>query len=479
MRIVQVAAEFAPLIKAGGLGEVLIGLSRQLVKRNQEVDVIIPKYDTLPLHLLQDLKIEIPDFSIFEEQTEISNTMWSAQFENIRIHLLETKHPANYFNRGNIYGFADDAPRFLYFAKATAAYLNLKQTPIDILQLHDWHTAALAAMMKGNKLIKKTILNIHNLEYQGKCGINDLKQAGIKRELIDSFHNNDHHHPDSYNILRGGLALVDQIVAVSPSYAREILTPEYGWGLNPLLNKRKATLSGILNGIDQILWNPATDPYLNKQYNKTDSVDSIKAAKKQNQDFLRDKFGLKGAPWVGAITRIVPQKGPEFIEAAIQQTVDAGGAFILLGSSPIPELQRHFEAIKTKFERCPQVLIQLNFDEDLAHKLYASLDFLLLPSHFEPCGLAQMIGMHYGTIPIARKTGGLKDTVFETEDKEKWNGFTFTHANIDEFSACLNRAIKTNERSKIMQNGLQTDFSWETPTSQYIELYKNLLQNSR
>ena len=477
MRIVQVAAEFAPLIKAGGLGEVIIGLSRQLVKMNQEVAVIIPKYDSLPLNILKELKIETPHFITQDGQNEIDNTMWSAKFENIQIHLLETKHPANYFNRGNIYGFADDAPRFLYFAKAVAAYLNFKQIPVDVLQLHDWHAAALTALMKGNRLIKKTILNIHNLEYQGKCGLNDLKHTGIRQDLLHSFHGNEDHHPDSYNILRGGLTLADQIVAVSPTYAKEILTSEYGWGLESLLNERKANLTGILNGIDEIIWNPATDPYITKNFNTTDSTETITAAKKQNQDFLRDKFGLKGYPWIGAITRIVPQKGPEFIEAAIQQTVDAGGTFLLLGSSPLPELQKHFETVKKKFENCPQVLIQLNFDEDLAHKIYAALDFLLIPSHFEPCGLAQMIGMHYGTIPIARKTGGLKDTVFETEDKNQSNGFTFSSRNIDEFLECLNRALKTNERTKIRHNGLRTDFSWKEPAKQYQELYKSLLQS--
>jgi starch synthase len=481
MHIIQVAAEFAPLVKAGGLGEVIVGLSRQLTLLGHRVDVILPKYDLLPLKLLKNLRIETPHFDSIESGQKISNTMWSAEFENIRIHLLETHHKAAYFDRETIYGCEDDLARFLYFSRAVADYLKMKQTSVDILHTHDWHTAALAAMRWDNTSIKKTVLSIHNLEYQGKCGLRDLQQVNIREDLLQRFHGDSSDHPDSYNILRGGIEEADAIVPVSPSYAKEILTPEFGCGLNHILATKKNRITGILNGIDAVLWNPEKDLYLSTNFKKTDPVEKVIIAKRKNQDELKVKFVLKGSPWVGAITRIVPQKGPEFIEAAIQQTIDCGGTFLMLGSAPNPDLHRHFQYIKTKFKDCAQVLIQLDFDEALAHKLYASLDLLLIPSHFEPCGLAQMIGMHYGTVPIARMTGGLKDTVFESQDMDKWNGFTFDSRQACDFSRTLDRALTLKKEQprifeKIMSNGFKTDFSWKNPADQYLSLFKNLLE---
>ena len=485
MHIVQIAAEFAPLAKAGGLGEVIVGLSRELTRTQQSVEVILPKYDVLPLELLSNLKLEIPHFITREGHQEISNSVWSAEFENIQLRLIEMHHPANYFKRGSIYGFNDDVPRFLYFAKAAAEYLAIKQQPIDILHLHDWHAAGVALLARGKFKERLQVgaiaLSIHNLEYQGKCGAHDLEAIEIAGEWLQACHGNEPAHPNSYNVLKGGITVVDRIIPVSPTYAHEILTPEFGFGLETVLSQYTSKMVGILNGIDQTLWNPATDPHLAIHFAKQDAVQSIFRAKQETQNLLSKRFGLKGAPWVGTITRLVPQKGPEFIEAAIEKTIEQGGVFALLGSSPIPEMQHHFEAVKARYQNHPQVLLHLTFDEALAHQLYAALDFILVPSHFEPCGLSQMIGMQYGAIPIVRSTGGLKDTVFDSEDKNRWNGFVFQKPLISDFLAALQRAfgVKTahpEQYAEIMKQGLNADFSWQTPTQKYIALFLEMLK---
>jgi len=252
MHIVHIAAEFAPLVKAGGLGEVLIGLSRALTSLGEKVDVIIPKYDLIPTNLLSNLQKEVPHFTAYEGSQEISNTMWSAQFENINLHLLEMHHPQKYFNRGEIYGFPDDVPRFLYFSKATVEYLKIKQLPIDILHLHDWHTAAIAPLIRDSIKVHSIALSIHNLEHQGKCGIKDLEAIGLSGSALSKCHGADSRYPDSYNTLKGGIESSDAIIPVSPTYAKEILTHQYGCGLDPILSKRKSHIYGILNGIDEL-----------------------------------------------------------------------------------------------------------------------------------------------------------------------------------------------------------------------------------
>lgn len=482
MHIIQVAAEFAPLIKAGGLGEVLVGLSRQLSASNHRVDVILPKYDFIPLELLANLKLEIANFTTWENSREIKNTMWSAEFENIHLHLLEPHHPANYFNRGKIYGFEDDVPRFLYFCKATIEYLKIKQFPIDILHLHDWHAAPAAALAREHLPPTSIALSIHNLEHQGKCGAHDLIRIGLHDQRLKKFQCDQ--YPDSFNSLKGGIEECDAIIPVSPTYAKEILTAQYGFGLDSTLLKHQHKIRGILNGIDEILWNPDKDHFLEAKFNPSGPLPKVIDAKKKNQDSLAKRFGIKGpkdAPWIGTITRIVHQKGPEFLEAAIEQTIQNGGIFALLGSSPIPKMQSHFEQLKMRYKSHSQVFLHLDFDEELAHQLYAALDFILLPSHFEPCGLTQLIGMHYGAIPIVRSTGGLKDTVFEKTSLTKQNGYVFEGLEIPPFLEKITEAVRVmktepQRHAQIMSNGLKSDFGWEKPAKEYLELYRNLIR---
>lgn len=483
MRIVHLAAEFAPIAKAGGLGEVLVGLSRELTRSGNEAEVIIPKYDFIEQDKIRNLKIEVPNFKCLEYQ----NAMWSGLVEECHLHLLEARHPAGYFHRGKIYGCEDDIPRFTYFSRAALEYLSLKKEPIDVLHLHDWHTSLCAPLVKDifkELKVKSIVLSIHNIEYQGKCASSDLDLVGMNGTSYltpDKLQDDNPKFPKSINLLKGGIVYADAIVPVSPSYATEILTPAYGFNLNVTLRKMTSKITGILNGIDTTIWDPTKDPQISTQY----TVESSLKGKQANRaKFLLDK---NKKPWVGAITRLVPQKGPELIEEAIKTTLELGGCFLLLGSSPILKIQEHFDQLKLKYKDHPQILLHYHYDEGLAHQIYAALDLLIVPSHFEPCGLTQLIAMRYGTVPIVRSTGGLKDTVFDCEDPKipssQRNGFTFKEPTKAGMNAVLNRAFQLfkSEPStfqSLVRRGMQSDFSWKKPTQEYLKLYRSLKNTS-
>ncbi|MBX7066938.1 MAG: glycogen/starch synthase [Parachlamydiales bacterium] len=483
MRIVHLAAEFAPIAKAGGLGEVLLGLTREVSKKGLDVEVILPKYDLIDLSKVQNLSIEVPNFKCLDSQ----NAVWSCRYEECQLRLLESRHPAGYFHRGKIYGCEDDIARFTYFSRAALEYLALQNKPIDVLHLHDWHVALCAPMVRHlftQLRVKSIVLSIHNIEYQGKCAVSDLDRIGLKGDFYLAPHllqDDNPKHPKTINLLKGGLVFSDALIPVSPTYAQEILTPQYGGGLDGTLRKLKPKIFGILNGIDQKIWDPEKDPALSMHYS-TESVAKGKQA-------ARAKIKLDGTkrPWIGAITRLVVQKGPELLEEAIETTLKLGGSYALLGSSPHPKMQEHFNQLKKKYEGNARVLFQFEYNEQLAHELYAALDLLLVPSHYEPCGLTQMIAMRYGTVPIVRSTGGLKDTVFDAEDSStpavKRNGFVFRDATKASMNQTLKRAFELFNSDPVtfqtlIRRGMQTDFSWKNPTLEYIKLYRTLLKSA-
>jgi len=491
MKIIHLSAEFAPIAKAGGMGQVLVGLSRELTRIGQQVEIILPKYDFIDTSIFSDLKIELADFKCFEKGIHHSNTVWSATLEGCKILLLETDHPERYFHRGTIYNCTDDTARFLYFSKACLEYIKNKNEPIDILHLHDWHVAIAAVLAKDffNLPIKATLLTLHNTEYQGLCATWDLDAIGLNGSdylIPQKLQHDPINHPETLNLLKGGIVYADAINTVSPTYAKEILTPTQGHGLDALFRQYKYKLNGILNGIDQKLWDPETDPSIPIHYSEKSALSTICLAKNAAKELLQKKFHLTPnmRPWIGAVTRIVPQKGPELLEEGISLTIQSQGIFLLLGSSPIPSLQKYFETLKHTYEQPPYALLHFEYDDVLAHLIYAALDFVLVPSHFEPCGLTQLIAMRYGTIPIVRATGGLKDTVFDCEDSsvalQKRNGFLFQNATPLDCKSALNRAIHLfrSEPSifqSMIQRVMRIDNSWEKPAQKYLRLYTQMI----
>ncbi|MBI5273083.1 MAG: glycogen synthase [Chlamydiia bacterium] len=494
MRIVQFATEFAPVAKAGGLGEVVTGLSKELFRLGHTVEALIPKYDLIDMEKLSEVKIEVPDFKCIENGQQIANTLWSSSCEGVRLLLLEARHPSGYFHRGTIYGCSDDAARFLYFSKAAIQCLALRDAPIDVLHLHDWPVALAALLVREIFFlpVKTIVLTIHNAEYQGKCATWDLGAIGLNGTdylVKEKLQDDDPAYPERINLLKGGVVYSDAITTVSPSYAKEILTREEGYHLETTFRKYQSKLHGILNGLDESLWEPSRDLHLTAPFHRTAPLTTILSAKEANRQALCQRFRLdeRSRPWIGAITRLVLQKGPQLLEEAIAYTLKLGGVFILLGTSPIPEIQSHFNALKVKYRGNPHIVLHLDYDETLSHQIYASLDFLLIPSLYEPCGLTQMIAMRYGAIPIARATGGLKDTIIDCDDpttlSSKRNGLLFPQFTKASMTQALDRAFHlfnhdTRAFHGLIRNGLQIDWGWKIPAQKYLQLYTNACKSS-
>lgn len=477
MKIIHLSTEFAPIAKAGGLGDVLLGLLRRLSELKHDATIILPKYDFLPPLPLQK---EISTFFCTENGVSYANKMWSAKVENCHLLLLEAFHPKNYFNRSKIYGEPDDVTRFLYFSKACLEYL--KNQPLDVLHIHDWHTAAASILAKDLYNFKtRVIFTIHNAEYQGRCARWDLEAIDLKQDYSAKLH--DDQYPDALNLLKGGIIYADAVNTVSPTYAQDVLNESAVGSISSTFRTYKEKLTGILNGIDQKMWNPYMDKHLPTHYSPRNKPANIINKKQLILNDLRKRFGLgeNQRPWVGAITRLVYQKGLELLEQALYQTLELGGSFILLGSSPIPAIQHHFDHLKENYKNNNNVLFCFEYNEAFSHELYGALDFLVMPSLFEPCGLSQLIAMRYGTVPIVRKTGGLKDTVFDLDDEtvpfENRNGFVFENPTKEDLHDALKRAFqffrKKEDYQNLVKRIMKQDFGWEKPTEKYLKLYNN------
>lgn len=493
MRIIQVASEMAPLAKVGGLADVILGLSRELKNIGEDVAIIIPKYDCLESSDIKDLTIAYEDVPTTYKGNVYQNSIWTGTVESIKVYFLEPHHPKEFFNRGCFYGCEDDSERYLYFSRAVADFLVKGPLKPDIVHIHDWQTAAIAPIFKElyPTIAPKIVFTIHNLEYQGQVAPFNLDWIGLpSTKLLNPDLMGDYFNPRDLNLLKGAIAYSDYITTVSPTYAWEIMTPEGGRGLNRFISRFKNKFEGILNGLDYIYWNPETDRYLPAPYSsritpqsKTDSKTLDK--KGYVKRILREKLMLseEHMPIVGCVTRLVPQKGIELIKQALKRTLEKNGQFVLLGSSPIPEITEEFHELKQKYDDHPHVHLVLHHQEDIAHLIYGGSDLFIVPSLFEPCGLTQLIALRYGSIPVVRKTGGLADTIFDIDYSPKsfneTNGFVFDHPDIQGINSALDRAIfewfKDPERwRKLIVQGMNMDFSWKKPAEKYLAIYKRL-----
>lgn len=494
MHILHIAAELAPVAKVGGLADVLGGLSSQLSKIGHDVDIILPKYDCMDSDAIDELDIVYSHLKSYFNGSWYTNTVWVGWVGSLKVYLLDPHHPDYFFDRGCIYGCDDDIKRFLYFNRAAMEFIYKQGLNPDAVHIHDWQTSAIALLYKdmyakwGLKVPKIT-LTIHNLAYQGKCSPEDLNLIGIdgtsylKPEKLQ-----DNARENTMNLLKGGIVYADAITTVSPSYAKEILEPVGGQGLEVTLKKHSSKLYGVLNGIDYEYWNPETDGVIPAHYSYREiplqkgdrnTIDKKAYIKKS----LREHLMLEQLhrPIVGTIARLVPQKGLDLIKASIDQIVDLGGQFVFLGSGPIPSINAEFHSLRHHYLDHPHVRIMLQHDEALAHMMYAGCDMMVVPSLFEPCGLVQLISLRYGTVPIVHKTGGLADTVFDLDVngiQNKANGYTFEQPQPELLHAALSRAIHCwyehpDTWRQLVVQGMTMDYSWKQSASKYLEIYTN------
>ncbi len=473
MRVAHLASEVVPFSKTGGLADVVGALPPALAALGQEVTVVAPGHRTA-------LKDPPPG----EVRGEVAALGLTAKVNvllhrDVRVVLLDC--PALYV-RPALYSlpdgdFPDNAVRFAFFARAALAALA-RLGGVDVVHAHDWQAALAPFLLRHDGATRfampaaKTVLTIHNLAYQGVFPPWALDACGIPRELFTmdllEFYG-------SANFLKGGMVSADAITTVSPTYAREILTPEFGCGLEGVLATRSDTLFGILNGLDVDEWDPRRDPHLEMPFGDDDDIVDGKAAARQL--LAREARLAPGRRLlIGMVSRLAEQKGADLLAAALDDVVARGFDVVVLGAGE----RRYEEAMRAAEAAHPgRVAAFIRFDERLAHRIYAASDLFLMPSRYEPCGLGQMIAMRYGTLPVVNPTGGLADTVVDADDEEGGTGFVLPALTPDALVATLARAaefVSDPERLAGMRTrGMARDFSWKASASEYVKLYERLV----
>ncbi|CAI7729476.1 unnamed protein product [Closterium sp. NIES-53] len=514
LHIVHVTAEMAPLAKVGGLGDVVTGLGRACLARGHTVEVMLPFYECLDTKQIDNLQLK-RSFGSYFKGDWVGVEAFSGEISGVPVVLLK---PENHFFRGGrIYGGSyNELEAYLFFSRASLEFLQVTGAQPDILHIHEWHTAAVALLYwdiyhQLNLQKPRLILTIHNMEHHGECRWEQLDMCGLDgQSYLDSEKAMDDrtvgHNPERLSMLKGGIVYSNIVTTVSPTYASETFCN--GWLANTLL-KYRTKYFGVLNGIDTEMWDPQTDPHLPAHFSPTSLAGKMlckhyvqrglgltpeitpEAAEKLAADasagpvansVLTQLVTGERSPLVVCVTRLVAQKGIHLIRHAIYQTHKYGGQFILLGSSPDGRVQGDFVKIAEEFQDGGSVRLVLTYSESLAHQLFAAADMVLVPSMFEPCGLTQMIGMRYGTVPVVRRTGGLADTVFDVDDggnKEKANGFVFDGIGEDALDSALSRAVKYyKDRPEWWQQLTSTvmsiDNSWNKAAKEYISLYNSI-----
>ncbi len=472
MRILHVAAEVHPLIKTGGLADVVGSLPAAQRKLGHEAAVLVPGFTAVKANAgrLEPLPADaIPGgFPARLLRGELDGG----------VELLVLDRPDYYARPGGPYNdehgrdWPDNHLRFALLGAAAAA-LCRGNTRFDLLHAHDWHAGLAPAYLRAAGDACKSCFTIHNLAYQGRFGLTQYEATGLPWDFYR--YDRLEYHGD-WSFMKAALSFSDLITTVSPTYAREILRPEFGCGLEGLLNYRREDLHGILNGVDFAIWNPASDPALERRY----SPDSLEA-RAANKRALQRETGLELAadrPLLGVVSRLTTQKGLDFALEPLAALLAGNTLQLALLGSGDPVLETAFAALAERFPaRCS---VRIGYDEALAHRIYGGTDAVLVPSRFEPCGLTQMYGLRYGSLPVVRRTGGLADTVtgYRGRNADRANGFDFGAASPLALRRALGQALKTYRDAgvwrRLVQNAMRCNFSWEQSARSYLELYARI-----
>ena len=465
MNVLFLAAEMAPYASTGGLGEVIASLPDALQRLEINCRVLIPAYSQLDLP-----RTNLQQWEISFDHQPLAITLQRA---SDNIYLLDIPR---YFQREQLYGYEDDVLRFGAFCRAALLaqkYFADQSWPVDVIHCHDWHSALYPVYKSTFDAPGKVLLTIHNLAYQGVCDLANLQRLGLPSSLADW---RKLEFWGQLNPFKGGLVFADAISTVSPTYAKEIQTAEYGCGLEGVLQERSSRVFGIINGIDRAVWNPLKDANLIARYSAEDPAGKQQCKKhlQQMSDLNQDAH----VPLVGMVTRLTAQKGIDLLLDAIDDVMNLGIQFVALGDGE-PALQAALQEAAKRYPGRMSITAGI-FDAALAHRIYAGSDFFLMPSRFEPCGLAQMISMRYGTIPIVRATGGLADTVRNFEvPNNGGNGFSFETPDAPNLLQTLRRGVAYYHQPAwkiLQQNAFCTDFSWDHSALEYKKLYSDLVR---
>jgi starch synthase len=484
--VVMVASECAPVAQAGGLGDVVLGLSRELELRGNTVEIVLPKYDSMRYERIYGLTVSYEDLWVPWYSGAVHCSVYFGFVEGRRCYFIEPHSQDRFFERGRIYGEWDDAERFAFFSKAALEFMLKAGKRPDIVHCHDWHTALVPVLLyeiyqRSGMEHQRVCFTIHNFNHQGLIGEQILWATGLCDPVryFDPRRLRDDSNPFALNLLKGGIVYSNFVTTVSPRHAWEASYSDEGRGLGHTLYVHRHKFGGVLNGVDYELWNPEIDPLIPRRYGP-DSVEE----KYVNKDALRDQFLLRDRerPIVAYVGRLDHQKGVHLIHHAIFYSLATGAQFVLLGSSPDPAIANHFRHLKSYFNDHPDVHLELRFCSELAHLVYAGSDLLVMPSMFEPCGLSQMVALKYGTVPIVRACGGLQDTVTDHDHgdpPERRTGFVFHHVDNQALESAMVRGIglwhrKPSAFRNLMLNGMRTDRSWAQPGRDYLNIYDHI-----
>jgi starch synthase len=478
MKIAMIASEAVPFAKTGGLADVMGTLTTALENLGHQITLIIPAYRCVlrgEFHVRElPLKISVPISDHHEDAAVLQSTIG----KSIAVYLIRADR---YFDREFLYGvptkdYPDNAQRFAFFNRA--ALEILRSDPVDIVHAHDWQAALAIVFLKTqaeryqDTAAAKTLFTIHNLGFQGLFDESHWPYLNLERKYFTpqflEFYG-------KINLLKGGLIFADKLTTVSPNYAQEIMTKEQGFGLEGVVRQRAADLVGILNGVDYEQWNPWTDPYLQPHHGENNLT-----VKRNCKKHMRQMLNLpdsNNTPVVAMISRLTPQKGIDLVESAFDRLMERDLQFVLLGSGDA----KYAEFFHAAADRYPdRVAVRIGFDEKLAHRIEAGADIFLMPSLYEPCGLNQMYSLKYGTIPIVRAVGGLKDTVQEYDPQtESGTGFVFESYDpetmLDAIDRCLAAFQDKTAWAELRRRAMSMDYSWDRSAHAYSALYKQLM----
>ncbi|WP_096152837.1 MULTISPECIES: glycogen synthase GlgA [Bacillus] len=478
MKVLFVVSECVPFAKSGGLGDVAGALPKELKKLGTDVRVILPKYGQIPTKFKENMNhIEAITLSVGWRKQYCGIEM--LEFEGVTYYFIDNEY---YFNRDSLYGHFDDGERFAYFCRAVLESLPIIDFIPDVVHCHDWHTGMVNFLLekefKSDIRYKRvqTAFTIHNLQFQGVFpkGILDdllnLSDEYFTTEQLEFF--------GQVNFMKAALVSSSVITTVSPTYKDEIQTPYYGEMLDGVLRSRSSALIGIINGIDEDIYNPKHDEMIVSTYDAKNME-----RKKDNKEELQLLANLPvrvEVPIIAMVTRLTKQKGLDLVTAVMEELLKEDVQLVVLGTGEY-EFEQFFGYLAHRYP--DKVKVFIGFDEELAHKIYAGSDMFLMPSKFEPCGLGQLIALRYGTIPIVRETGGLNDTVQSYNEVTKdGNGFSFTNFNAHDMLFTICRAIACYQKKDVWQNimleAMNKDYSWAKSAFKYNQLYSSLIARS-
>jgi len=485
LRVVMIAAEATPYAKVGGLGDVVGALPRALEQLGLELAIMIPAYGNNSSVALRGAPcIQVSGFDVPMDSSVEHAEIFQTRMDGTRIDVYQIASQ-RYFQRDGIYddpstkeGYLDNMERFLFFMKASVELIQRLGTPFDIIHCHDSHTALVPGLIDsrygGSRAFSGigTLFTIHNLAYQGLYPKEALDFAGIPPVYF--YPNSPFEYWNQVNFMKAGIEIADKVNTVSPTYSEEIqASSEMGLGLEGVLLKRKADLSGIINGIDYEEWDPTTDPLIPACFSEKDF-----SGKGKCKEHLLNYFNLSRSkervPLIGIVSRLADQKGFDLIAEAIDDITSLNLKMVILGTGQ----QQYHDLFRSIAARYPgKIGVQLTFDNAMAHRIEAGCDMFLMPSKYEPCGLNQLYSFRYGTIPIVRKTGGLADTVIPYDQKNS-TGFSFSEYSSREMLGCIKQALEIFSDETcwrdLMVRAMRQDWSWSNSAKQYKRLYRSI-----